>query len=405
MGDPPVLVFLFLVFTFRKDSVAISSELMQQDDMPLKIQTLPEKNYANPHLDDRFQPFERAGLTYPLGRYFPNLGEVFPLEDGIGWVRLPMPGQLDHINVWILDDDAEVDGSFALVDAGVHLQETITTWEEMLAGTLAKRQMTRMIVTHYHADHVGCAGWLAEQFNAPIWMPRSEWLTARMLHPDHRKAPPEEALARRKLYGYDEAQIKKFSEKPWGDFHEYASPLPTEYRRINEGDLIKVGQRNWRVIIGSGHSPEHACFADYDNGVLIAGDQILPRINVDVSVTHQEPDADPLGEWLTSIEKFKQVLDPDMLILPSHGEPFKGVHTRLDAMAAKYNDGLDKLAHALRDREFRVVDAFDLLFNGKADGGIFSFTAAQTMAHFRHLERTGRAICELRDGVAWYAKP
>src|SRR3546814_15255851 len=89
-----------------------------------------------------------------------------------------------------------------------------------------------------------------------------------------------------------------------------------------------MGAQQWRGVTGSGHSPEHACLWNERAGVLISGDQVLPRISSNVSVNITEPDADPLGEWLASIDKLLGAIPSDVIVCPAHGAPFKGLHVR-----------------------------------------------------------------------------
>ena len=62
-----------------------------------------------------------------------------------------------------------------------------------------------------------------------------------------------------------------------------------------DGDRIGIGNHSWQVIVGYGHSPEHAALHSADARLLIAGDMLLPRISTNVSVWPVEPDGDPLG--------------------------------------------------------------------------------------------------------------
>jgi glyoxylase-like metal-dependent hydrolase (beta-lactamase superfamily II) len=180
------------------------------------------------------------------------------------------------------------------------------------------------------------------------------------------------------------------------------SPVPVSMVRLQDGDNIVVGARTWRVVVGSGHSPEHACLVDDAGKLMIAGDQVLPRITSNVSLSLSEPEADPLGEWLASIARLKGLSD-ELLVLPSHGEPFTGLHARLDALAEGHRGRLDALHDHLSEPR-RAVDCFSVLFGRAIGDNNIGLATGEAMAHLRHLEVEGRATREVRDGVFWYAK-
>lgn len=339
--------------------------------------------------------YTHRGLTYPFGRTVPTAGELITLAEGIGWARLPVPGSLNHINVWALEDE----GGIALVDTGLSLPTSREAWEALFAGPLAGKTVTRVIVTHFHPDHVGLAGWLAERFGVRLWMTRGEWLFARMLSTDVRDTPPAEAFAFWRGAGWDETQIAAEAEKGWGRFSTWVTPVPASYVRLQDGDTIRIGARDWRIVVGSGHCPEHACLVDLDGKVMIAGDQVLPRITSNVSLGLSEPEADPLGEWLASIAKLRQ-LPEDLLVLPAHGEPFTGLHIRLDALAEGHRGRLDALHERLAEPH-RAVDCFPVLF-ARAITDQIGLATGEALAHLRHLEIEGRAVREERDGVWWF---
>jgi len=245
-------------------------------------------------------------------------------------------------------------------------------WESLFAGPLAGKQVTRVICTHFHPDHLGLAGWLTERFGVRLWMTRGEWLFARMLTTDVRDAPPAEAAAYQRAAGWSEERIAEDAARGWGRFAAMVSPVPVAYVRMQDGDEIRIGARNWRVVIGSGHSPEHACLVDDAGKLMIAGDQVLPRITSNVSLS-----------------------------LPAHGEPFTGLHARLDALAAGHRGRLDALhAHLAEPR--RALDCFMTLFGRQIDDGSLGLATGEAMAHLRHLEVEGKAVREVKNGVYWY---
>lgn len=351
-------------------------------------------------------PYSHRGLTYPLGRTGPEYGAVIALAEGIGWTRSPVPGSLNHINLWLLDDGDPGSepgaGGVAIVDSGLNIAPAREAWETVIAGPLAGRTVTRILVTHFHPDHLGLAGSLAERFGVRLWMTRGEWLFARMLTSDVRDAPPAEAFAYWRAAGWSEEQIAAEAAKGWGRFASVVSPVPLSYVRLQDGDRVRIGARDWRIVIGSGHSPEHACLLDEEGRLLIAGDQVLPRITSNVSLNLSEPEADPLGEWLASIARLRQLPD-DLLVLPSHGEPFTGLHARLDALDAGHRGRLDALHDFLAEPR-RAVDCFGVLFGRQIGEGSYGLATGEAMAHLRRLEVEGRAVREVRDGAHYFRR-
>jgi glyoxylase-like metal-dependent hydrolase (beta-lactamase superfamily II) len=342
------------------------------------------------------EPYSHRGLTYPFGRRAPEAGELIEVAPGLGWARLPVPGSLKHVNVWLLDDSGKV----AVVDTGLDIAPCREAWETLLANAIGSRELSRVIVTHFHPDHVGLAGWLCSRFDAPLLMTREEWLFARMLTADIREAPPHEAIAYWRAAGWEEERIELERAKGWGRFSSVVSPVPVSFIRLREGDTLPIGDRSWRIFTGNGHSPDHACLLDEAAGILIAGDQVLPRITSNISLSLSEPEGDPLGDWLASIAKLRTLSD-ELLVLPSHGDPFTGLYARLDALDEGHRDRLNALHERLSEPR-RAVDCFSVLFGRKIDDNSLGLATGEAMAHLRHLELEGRAACEIRNGVRWF---
>jgi glyoxylase-like metal-dependent hydrolase (beta-lactamase superfamily II) len=347
--------------------------------------------------DDSLTATSHKGLTYPFGGAEPPSGGVMQVAPGIRWVRLTIPGPLKHVNCWLVDDD----GGVALVDAGMNTTAARDTWKCVFRGPLAGVAVTRMIGTHFHPDHIGLAGWMCMHHDAPLVMTRGEWLTARMLVADARDAVPDEMIAFWRGAGWDDAQIDHAKARGWAGFRTIVTAMPLSFTRIADGDRLRIGEVDWRVVVGSGHSPEHACLVDDANGVLIAGDQVLPRISPNVSLGVTEPNADPLGEWFASIAKLRQLPD-SLLVLPGHGDPFTGLHARLDAMDREHRERLDELLVFLAEPR-RAIDCFGRLFRRTIGPDMLGMATGEALAHLRRLEVEGRAIRIARDGVWWWS--
>jgi len=259
----------------------------------------------------------------------------------------------------------------------------------------------RVICTHMHPDHVGLAGWLCEKTGAPLLMSRLEYVTGRMLVADTGRPAPIEGEIFYRAAGWDQAQVARYRDG-FGMFGKGVHPLPQSYQRLSEGDDIVIGDDVWRIVVGAGHSPEHVCLWRQSDDVLIAGDQILPRISSNVSVFPTEPGADPLADWLGSLERLRALLPGDALILPGHGEPFRGVTTRIDALLRGHQVSLTRLERALRQPR-RAIDVFGSLFARPVEEDALGMATGESLAHLNHLVAQGLARRERdADGVDWW---
>ena len=349
----------------------------------------PARIVASP-AEDR-APQDLRGLHYPFGRWVPAPATLFEVADGVHWLRMPLPFGLDHINLWVLDAG---DG-WAIVDTGVNMGVTKKYWEALFAGPLAGKPVTRVIVTHYHPDHLGLAGWLCKRWNVPLEIARTEYLLAQMLTLDVRDAPPPEAVDFSIRAGWSDIAVAEMRQKPWGHFSKIVSPLPSGFKRIRDGDVLTIGKRQWRIVTGRGHAPEHSCLVSDD--LMISGDQVLPRITSNVSVYPSEPFADPLGDWLESIETLRAI-DPDILVLPAHNEPFTGLHIRLDQLKEDHEDKLAKLLLFCAEPR-TAVDSFATLFRKPIGDSDYGIATGEAVAHLHWLEERGKIRRVTQAGV------
>lgn len=345
------------------------------------------------------EKLDKPTLIYPFASV-PTAGQVIEITPGVVWMRLPLPMTLDHINVWGLE---EQDG-WAVVDTGMRTDETVAAWRALFANATERRPLTRVLATHMHPDHVGMAGWLTRKFNCRLWMTRLEYLTCRVLTADTGCEAPEDGIEFYRKAGWSSAAIETYRSR-FGNFGKFIHVLPESYRRIRDGEEIKIGAHLWRVVVGTGHSPEHACFYCAELKLLISGDQVLPRISSNVSVHPTEPDADPMADWLASLAKLKREIPDDVLVLPSHNECFRGLHARLDYLIAAQLRILERLRKTLQQPK-RAVDVFVALFGrsiDEADASLLGMATGESLACLNYLRHQGEVDCEFDGaGVGWY---
>jgi len=339
-----------------------------------------------------------SGVRYEFEQR-PDTGSTMQVAPGVHWLRMPLPFALGHINLWLLQDGEH----WTIVDTGVHIDESEKIWKQTFATLMGSANVNRVIVTHLHPDHAGCTGWLCELTGADLLMTRAEYFLCRILVADTGRLAPD---AGKNFYtgaGFAADELHHY-EKMFGFFGKYVSPLPESYRRLSDGDELRIGGKRWRVIIGRGHSPEHACLYCEEHKLLISGDQLLPTISSNVSVYPTEPMANPLRDWIASLGELKHAVPQDVLVLPAHGKPFRGAHERLDSLIAEHEDGLQAL-EAWCEEPRRATDVFPPLFNREINDANLIMATGEAVAHLNYLLQQDRVSVQTdNNGVNWYRK-
>jgi glyoxylase-like metal-dependent hydrolase (beta-lactamase superfamily II) len=319
----------------------------------------------------------RGPLSFPFAQP-PEPGTAIEAAPGVYWLRMPLPFALNHINLWLLRDGA----GWTIVDTGLNTEITRNLWDDVLRSTGAGDAVKRIIVTHYHPDHFGLGGWLAQRFGVELWMSEAEYLTAQAYYVGLPNYGPQGAAELFARHGLDQPRVESVRNRGNG-YRRGISEPPNAFRRIMEAEAIEIGGRKWRVIVGFGHAPEHAALYCDELGVLISGDMVLPRISTNVSVWASEPSGDPLALFLASIDRYAR-LPESTLVLPSHGLPFYGLQARADQLHEHHAHRLDDLLRACRE-PVTASQVLPLLFKRELDAHQILFAMGEAIAHLNHL--------------------
>jgi glyoxylase-like metal-dependent hydrolase (beta-lactamase superfamily II) len=339
-------------------------------------------------------PFE-SQLAYPWAEV-PATGSVLTLRPGLHWLRMPLPFALDHINLWLLDDEIDGRPGFTAIDCGISSDATMAAWERLFDGFFGGRPLLRVLATHFHPDHVGLAHWLTaggkqHRWRAPLWMTAAEYGYARFISAGADQTGGDAAMKHFRRNGVtDPEMLAKVRARGGGHYTKLVPAVPSSYVRINDDDAITIGARRFRVIVGHGHSVEHASLFCEDDRLLISGDMVLPRISTNVAVFDLEPEADPLPRYLRSLDRYLP-LPADTLVLPSHGKPFTGLHTRIMQQHQHHAARLTEVLAACATPR-SAADIVPVLFQRDLDLHQLTFALGEALAHLHALWHEGKLV-------------
>lgn len=351
---------------------------------------------------------ERA-LHYPLADQLPPRGAAIEVAPGVKWLRMDLPFALDHVNLWLLRDRLDGLEGWTVVDTCIDHAESRADWEQVFATELDGLPVLRVIVTHMHPDHIGLAHWLCERWSTPerecrMWISAADYMTARYGCQVVNSFGGERQASFFRSHGMlDAADLEQVRQRK-NYFASLVPSVPPSYARLVHGQTVTIGGQAWRCIVGFGHAPEHISLYCESMGVLIGGDMMLPRISTNVSVYEMEPEADALTLFLASIDRFKP-LPADTLVLPSHGKPFKGMHTRIQQLHDHHRDHLAKVMEAAQAQPVSAWDMLPVLFKRPLDLHQTTFALGEAIAHVHRLWHGGQLRRERDADGVWRFAP
>jgi glyoxylase-like metal-dependent hydrolase (beta-lactamase superfamily II) len=319
---------------------------------------------------------------------FPFPAAPKPLEwieaaPGVLWLRLPLPFRLDHVNVYLVEDG---DG-FALIDTGIDNAASREIWQALFEGPLRDRPLTRVLATHCHPDHIGLAGWLCGRFGLQLLASQTEYLQPLCIRLDPGALNSEPYRSFYHAHGLSESNTELLLSRGLG-YLRMVSPLPRTFRRVIAGETLTIGGRDFDVVTGGGHSAEQAMLYCASENFVFCADQVLAKISPNISVEAIDPDGDPLGIYLRSLEQLRRTLPEDVLALPGHNLPFTGLWARIEELVAHHASRCGAILQACAKRPHSVAELVPVVF-GRAieDPHQMSFAFGEALAHANYLVR------------------
>jgi glyoxylase-like metal-dependent hydrolase (beta-lactamase superfamily II) len=251
-------------------------------------------------------------------------------------------------------------------------------------------------ITRMHPDHVGLAHWLTERWSTPqhecrLWMSATDYNAARLASSSTTGVGGDSAATFMASHGLADAESLAKIRARSNYYASMVPQLPGRFRRLLAGASVIAGGREWTCHAGYGHAPEHISMHNAAEGVLISGDMVLPRISTNVSVVDLEPEANPLQLYLDSIERLR-ALPAETLVLPSHGRPFTGLHTRIDQLKSHHDDRFADVLAACARTPQTAAALLPVLFKRPLDLHQTAFAMGESIAHLNALWLAGRLV-------------
>ena len=337
-------------------------------------------------------------LKFPFEQT-PAFGEVTEVAPGLLWLRLPLPFELDHVNMYLLEDG---DG-WAIVDTGIKTDEAKAIWKNVFAEKLANTPITRVIVTHFHPDHIGLAGWICNRFDIPLFTSLATYMTNRLL-----SLAPRDVESR---VHFDFYTRHGMSPEAAGlvDLRgrEYLSMVenpPESFMRLVYGDQLTIGKRTFRVFTFDGHAPEQVLLYCADESLLFAADHVMEKISPNVGVYAGDQKGDPLGHFVRSLQLLRTTIPEHVLVLPGHRRPFYGLHERCVELEQHHEDRCNLILQACGERSQTIANLVPVLFKRELDAHQMAFAFAETLAHAHRLSRKSEVKEVTQNGRTYFCR-
>ena len=242
---------------------------------------------------------------------------------GVHELRLPIPFEDGHVNVFLLPEDGTVD----LIDCGMNAPASLELLQAAMREVAGESATLRkLLVTHIHPDHYGAAGVLTHDWGAQLYLHRLE---IPLVHPRYLELDALVADVHRYLLANgvpeSDAEVMQNASR---SFAKSVTTAPVAVP-LDGAETIELGQRTLRVEWTPGHSPGHVCLFDPEDRLLFAGDELLPEDTPNIGL-HPQSTPNPLADFLSSLQRLAQ-LDPQ-LVLPAHGRPFDTAAARVEEL-------------------------------------------------------------------------
>ena len=328
----------------------------------------------------------------------PKFGELTKIASDLYWAHFELPFRLNHVNLFLMDTPEGI----LILDAGLKSEHSEEHWEALLNGPLKSKKFAGIVITHYHPDHIGMAGWLQKKLNIKCYTTEKELFTAKTF-----RSMPDDEYAKifRNVFvraGMSEEDI--IAKGPATRLYKNRVYELPEFEIIKAGHEFNSNDGKWIVRTDSGHSPEHISLLDKERKLYLSGDFLLPRISPNISDNFFDPLDDRLGEYLKYLNEIQEI-GSETSVFPCHDWPFDEGAQRAKDLIKHHNHRLSLIIEALNKKKITIMDSISIIFDRKIGDEQMHFAIGEARAHLIHLDVTGQAKSEIDErGTVHYKK-
>lgn len=300
-------------------------------------------------------------------------------------IPVPLMGQ---VNCYLFRGE----NGFTVIDTGLYTKEGRDLWEDLLSSGI---QIEKVVLTHFHIDHIGFAKWFQEKYQVPIYISSTGY----------------EEMKKRRTGTYSDWVLNLFQQHDGLQVFRTAIEEQIEVEKqmlhvyefepdglLEDGQYIILGNESYEAIWTPGHSPDHYCFYNREREMMILGDHIMKKISP-VILIESSTDVNPLMNYFASLEKIKEY--SIKLALPGHGELMDNPNLRLEEIKCGHQYRMEQIIESLKEGE-KTAGQLSQEIYGLMNSKLAFSPVMSTITRCIYLESIGKLKSQWNQGKIFY---
>ena len=326
----------------------------------------------------------------------PSSNRFLKITEDLYWARIPLPFRLDHVNVFAIKS---IDG-LVLIDTGINNEETKRSWDSILKNLPPKHEISKIVISHHHPDHIGLSKYLSEKLKVDVYAPKKELSRAKKII---NLSDDEYGYLLSKSYeefGFSENIIIKSKNR--GNFYKGMIKELTKINDLQENFTIVTKEGSWCARFDTGHSPSQLSLFDKERKLYLCFDFLLPRISPNISVGIEDNEFNVLEEYYKYLNSISNDYSSDWIVIPGHEFPYYDPVKRANNLIIHHNSRLDLILSEIKNTELTILDVMEILFDKVNNSHDIFFASCETKAHINYLLSANKIILDKSKNVFKY---